>query len=97
MSPYPYLYLGEFGVPIRLECGIDITAATALSINVRKPDGATAVWPALAQGTTAIQYFVQAGDLAVVGLWRLQARVVGPGGSDRLGSTAMLSVRPRWG
>lgn len=55
---HPFLYVDETGVPIRLRCGIDITGA---------------VWPAQLHEGTAMQYTLQAGDLALVGTWRVDA------------------------
>ncbi|MBE2242471.1 MAG: hypothetical protein IAE86_06935 [Burkholderiaceae bacterium] len=91
-----WLYVGDHGVPIDLRCGIDLTVATQLSIDVRKPDGTAVVWAAAVHELTSLRYTLQPGDLDASGTWRLQAHVVAPG-SDRRGATAILTVRPRYG
>lgn len=90
------VYVGEVGVPLALECGIDLSAATQVSIEVRRPDGTTTSWSGVVHNLTAVGYVTAAPDLSQQGSWRLQARIVWPG-SDRLGATAVLSVLPRYG
>ena len=41
------VYIDEIGKPLRLDAGENISAATALSISVRKPDGTEDSWDAL--------------------------------------------------
>lgn len=93
---HAYAYTGEYGMPLELRCGVDLAGATQLSIDVRRPDGTTATWPATVHEGTSMRYTLQPGDLALAGTWRLQARVVAPG-SDRRGATAVLTVKTRWG
>lgn len=85
------LYVGDTGTVITLDCGQDISAATARSIEVRKPDKTLVSWPATASGTTAIQFATLAGSLDMPGTWRLQAKVTMPTGVWR-GETAQLEV-----
>ena len=68
-------YVGDIGTVITLDCGTDISTATARSIEVRKPNGESVTWPASASGTTAITYTILDGDLDVAGSWTLQAHV----------------------
>ena len=89
-------YVGDTGTLIVLDCGQDISAATARSIEVRKPDGTTATWAAVASGTTAIAFTTLAGSLDMPGRWRLQARVTLPSGQWR-GETAPLDVYSPFG
>lgn len=84
-------YVGDTGTVITLDCGQDISAATARAIEVRKPDGTTATWAAVASGSNAIAYTTLAGTLDMPGTWRLQARVTLPSGTW-LGETAELAV-----
>lgn len=90
------VYVGDIGTQIVLDCGQDISSATARSIEVRKPDGSTASWPATASGMTAIAYVTLAGSLDMPGPYRLQALVTLPSGTWR-GETAQLSVYAAFG
>lgn len=89
-------YVGDIGTQIVLDCGQDISAATARSIEVRKPDGSTASWSASASGTTAIVYTTQAGSIDTPGRYSLQAHVTLPGGTWR-GETVALTVYAAFG
>lgn len=84
-------YVGDTGTVITLDCGQDISAATARAIEVRKPDGTTTSWTASASGTNAIQCTTLAGTLDMPGRWLLQASVTLPSGQWR-GETAQLIV-----
>lgn len=85
------VYVGDTGTAIILECGQDISAATALSIEVRKPDGTLTSWAATLSGTTAIRYTTLSNTLDQSGVWKLQAKVTLPTGQWR-GATANLQV-----
>lgn len=91
----PKVYVGDTGTVITLDCGQDITSATARSIEVRKPGGATTTWAAVASGTNAISFTTAADSLDIPGAWKLQALVVMPSGSWR-GTTAVLTVTERF-
>ena len=69
------LYVGDTGTVITLDCGQDISGATARSIEVRKPDGSTGSWSATASGTNSIRYTTAGGTLDQAGQWVLQAKV----------------------
>lgn len=84
------IYVGDVGTEIILDCGVDISTATVRKIKVRKPDGTNAEWAAVSEGTKAIKYVVQAGDIAKAGVWRLQAYIEMPGW---LGSGQTVDVR----
>lgn len=84
-------YVGDTGTVISLDCGQDVSAATARSIEVRKPDKSTVTWTAAADGATAIKFTTLADSLDMPGTWRLQAKVTLPSGTWR-GETAQLEV-----
>ena len=84
-------YVSDTGTVVKLNCGEDISAASARSIAVRKPDGTTTSWPASASGTDSIAYTTLANTFDQNGTWLLQAVVTLPSGTWR-GETATLLV-----
>jgi hypothetical protein len=92
-------YVGSTGVQVILDCQgcndapIDLTTASSLAINVRKPDGSKVVWPATLYGTDSIAYITVAGDFNMAGQYRMQA-AVSIGGFTGLGETAIFTVSP---
>ena len=89
-------YVGDTGTVITLDCGQDISAATARAIKARKPDGTTVTWAAVASGANAIAFTTLAGSLDQPGRWKLQASVTLPSGTW-LGETAQLDVYSAFG
>lgn len=85
------IYVGDVGTAIVLDCGSDITAATARTIEAQRPDGTTVSWVASADGTTRIRFVTIAGSLNASGKWKLQAKVVTPAGTW-LGRTVSMTV-----
>ncbi len=85
------IYVGDIGTVITLDCGQDISAATARAILVRKPDGTTTSWAAAPSGTNFISYTTLAGTLDQSGVWKLQSHITLPSGA-RKGETANLPV-----
>jgi uncharacterized membrane protein len=84
-------YVGDIGTQIVLDCGQDISSASARSIEARRPDGTTVSWPAVASGSNAISYTTDANSLNMPGIWLLQAKVTMGAGVWR-GETAQLQV-----
>lgn len=85
------VYVGDTGTVITLDCGTDISAATARSIAVQRPDGTTTTWAASASGTDSLTYTTVSSSLDRAGTWLLQAVVSIDGGTYR-GETAQLVV-----
>lgn len=83
MSTADRVYVGDVGTAIILDCGADVSAATARSIEARKPDGSTVTWAAVASGTNSIRHDVLPGALDQPGTWVLQAKVTLPAGTWR--------------
>lgn len=84
-------YVGDTGTAIILDCGQDISAASARSIHARKPDNTVVTWPAIASGSNSIRFDTLADTLDQPGTWRLQAHVTLPTG-EWSGATAELLV-----
>lgn len=89
------VYVGDVGTEIALDCGSDVSAATARSIAVRLPDGTEATWAAVADGTNGIKYTTVADTLSQSGTYLLQAVVTLPSGTWR-GETTRLRVFDRF-
>jgi len=67
-------YVGDTPV-IVLDCKTDISTASALAIEVRKPNGTEVIWPASLSGSTAVQYETATDTLDMPGIWLMQAHV----------------------
>ena len=89
------VYVGDTGTEIVLDCGTDVSTASARAVRVRKPDGSTQTWPATAEGATAITAVAAAGAFDQRGVWRLQAEVTTTAGKW-LGQTVRLPVYAAW-
>lgn len=72
-------FVGEVGLPIRLDTATDIGDATGFKVLAQKPGGTVVEWTAgLDPADTTDQtilYTTIAGDLSVAGLWTLQGKV----------------------
>jgi len=74
------VYVGDIGVEIVYDCLEDISAATVLRLNYRKPGGGTGFWAGVADGTQALKFTTAAvTDLDRAGLWRIQPYIEIPG------------------
>jgi hypothetical protein len=92
------IYVGDWGVTIRVSTGIDVTSSTSRKLKVSKPNGVQATWNATIEtpGTAGIIYYTTVdGDLNVVGDYKVQAEVVFATG-DLLGETAIFTVYDEW-
>ncbi len=85
------VYTGDTGTVIVLDCGQNISTATARSIAVRKPDGSSTSWAAVGEGTDSIKHTSLAGTFDQAGDYQLQAVVTLPSGTWR-GETVALHV-----
>lgn len=88
-------YVGDTGTVITINCGSDISAATARSIAVKRPDATTTTWAASASGTESLAYTTVSNSLDQAGTWLLQP-VVSIGGGSWRGETAQLVVYARF-
>lgn len=68
------VYVGDVGTEIRLYCMTDLATAVNPLILVKKPDGTETTWAATATADDALSYTTQAGDLALPGEYKLQAK-----------------------
>jgi hypothetical protein len=87
------IYVGDTGTAIILDCGTNISAASAITMEVRKPDGSVVSWTAALEGTNGVRYNTLAATLDQAGDWKLQARVTLGAGVWR-GETVLLTVYP---
>ena len=85
-------YTGDIGTAIVLDTGQSLAGAVSVSIEARKPDGATlASWTASVVESTKVQFTSIAGTFDAAGEYKLQAKVTLPSGTW-LGETVGLTV-----
>jgi hypothetical protein len=84
-------YVGDTGTRITMDCGTNISTASALEILARKPDGTAVTWTATLSGTDSLYFDTLAATLDQAGDWRLQAKVTIGSGVWR-GETVLLQV-----
>jgi hypothetical protein len=84
-------YVGDTDTAIILDCGTNISASSARTIEARKPDGSVVSWTATLEGTTGVRYNTLANTLDQAGEWQLQAKVTIGSGVWR-GETVLLQV-----
>ena len=90
-------YVGD-PTEVRLDCGTDISTATALAIEARKPDGTVVTWTGTLVGTSEIKFDDATSRWDQAGEWRMQARVTMPGRSAPYsGKTVVEQIYARWG
>lgn len=85
------VYLNETGKLLKLDCGEDITSASAQSIAVRKPDMTVESWSATIEDSNYVQHTIIAGDLDQTGTYLVQSVVTIAGDIFR-GNTAEFYV-----
>lgn len=95
-------YVNDFGYPIIVDTGQDLSTATVLSLLVKKPSGETLTWagelgPANAYGDyKSISYTVQEGDIDEDGTWSLQAFVEFDSSFQIKGRTVTFRIYPEF-
>lgn len=87
------VYLGDIGTEIVIDCGIDLTQSTAVTIVALRPDGTKVDWSSAVYQSTFVRYVTQAGDLSIPGLWQLQPKIESPTWSGS-GSVVEMTVMP---
>lgn len=91
MTDQTKTYVGDTGTAIVLDCGTDISAASARTIEVLKPDNTATSWAAVAEGSDSLRFDTLADTLDQPGDWKLQAKVAIGAGVWR-GETVILRV-----
>lgn len=80
-------YVGEIGTEIIIEADSDISAASGVYLNVKKPDGTIVEWDGSVVSGIYIRYISQSGDFDQAGEYSVQPNVAlsgwaGPGDTD---------------
>ncbi|NDY56635.1 hypothetical protein G3N56_07750 [Desulfovibrio sulfodismutans] len=88
-------YVGDIGLAVVLDTGVDLTLATGCKILVQLPDGTTTEWSGTKSGTT-ISHATVAGELAQSGVYRLHAAFT-LGGWTGVGEVACMTIYERFG
>lgn len=88
-------FIGQTGVTIQVEMGIDITGASTKKIKYRKPSGETGEWTATVVSDTAgvLKYTTTtAAELDEAGLWDVWPYAILGDGSIAIGLVSMFPV-----
>jgi hypothetical protein len=94
------VYEGAEGLTITVDCGIDLTTATSVYLEVQRPDGSETIWEAekyTKNGVTKyIRHVTLKNDLNIAGVYILHSRYITdtknlPGDSVRLEVEALFS------
>ena len=87
------IYKSDIGTIIQLNTGATITGATGISIEVKKPSGATASWTAVVStDAMSVEHTIGALDLDEAGDYILQAKLTLGGGTWR-GASVKMEVK----
>ena len=88
------IYQGQASLTMKVYTGCVLSGAEETLIKYRKPDGLEGSFPAgvLDETEGILGYDVQAGDLDLVGWWRLWAWVGFPGGKSAPGDVVKVFV-----
>lgn len=72
------IFINQTKLRIRLILGVDVTGASTIHIQYRKPDGVTGAWDAsIESATDGIMYYdIQSGDLDEAGIWTFWGYIV---------------------
>jgi hypothetical protein len=84
-------YMGD-PLLIELDCEEDISSATVLTVEARRPDRTIVTWPGTLYGTTQMRYQADGDDLNQIGVWRFQPLVDFGDGDPFRGETVELTV-----
>lgn len=89
------IYVGDVGTAIILDTEEDLTDASAVTIEVRKPNGKEVTWTGAKFETTKVKYVIVIDDLDQSGKYHMQTKVITPTGSWR-GGTVPMEVYKKW-
>ena len=85
-------YVGDIGTEIILDVYEGLAGAT-VGISVRKPTGATVIWPAVVYESRSVRHTTMDGDFNEAGVYRVQPVVsLADGTWSGLGATAEFRV-----
>jgi len=69
------IYVGNIGTIIDIDMGEDVSQATELSWNIRRPDGGETTWTPQVYDTTFLRYVLQVGDVSLAGVYHIQPKL----------------------
>jgi len=95
MSVTNKVYIGTIGFEFIVDCNSTITGATALTLEVKKPNGVTDSWTATEYDTTHLTYTSVSGDLDQSGTYQFQAKAT-IGSWEGYGDTFDLTIYNLW-
>jgi hypothetical protein len=88
------IFKNQSELTIRLLLDVDITGASVVQIQYRKPGGTIGAWTATVESAIEgiIYYDIQAGDLDEAGVWTFWSYVIFASGEDARGESALVTV-----
>lgn len=90
------IFVGQSGLRIQLNTGVDITDSISLLIKYRKPGGSTGEWAANSAGDTGgVIYYDPTGtsEIDTPGVWTVWAYVTFADGRIGIGNPAQIRVK----
>lgn len=72
------IFVGDVGVKIVLNVGVDISAAILRKIKFKKTNGSVSQWNAAEETSTSLSYITANGDIDLAGIWEFQSYVETP-------------------
>ena len=73
------VYKNDVGTIVKIDLQTDLSSATSITINVKKPDGTSEVWNPTVYETVYLRYVIQSGDLNLSGTYTLQVHLTDSG------------------
>lgn len=68
-------YRDSVGLDIIINMQADISAATAQSLLIKKPDGSFIVWSATVYDTNYLKHTTVAGDINIAGIYKINPKL----------------------
>ena len=85
------IYVGDVGTTILVDMGEDISSATNLALEVKKPDGSIVEWVPTVSDKNFLKYIIKAGDLTLEGTYTINPKLTLGDWSGR-GDTTLFVV-----
>ena len=89
------IYVDALNVEVRIRMNEDVSLATLVRLDVRKPGGTVVQWVAGVTENNVLRYITQSGDLDEAGLYYVQPYLVIGDWAD-YGTPANFKIHNKW-